>query len=169
MERRESVQGHLGSDPEMVYGVDGGIFTKFSICAEHFDTGKVWYNIMARANLADWTLEHLRKGMRVLVSGPVTQRAYTSSNGEARVARTMRTDHIQQGQTDVHLEVTSDLPVLRTEEQLARQRYDDLRAYPPRGMTAADFPEPRPEDLELTPHDEAIGRIQAIVAGLGAA
>ena len=165
--RRETVSGHLGRDPEEIFDRNGKLFTKFSICVRDYDDGTVWYDILAKDNLAAFALRYLEKGTLAMFSGDVEERSYAGRDGKARIARTMRADRITYGQETALLEVDESSPVeAKPEAMLAREQYEHVRTYPPRWLRGTPIPDPTPEDLEVTPHHEAKLRLKEILTML---
>ncbi len=166
MQRRETVSGNLGRDPEEIYDRNGKIFTKFSLCVRDYEGGNVWYDILARANVAEFALRHLEKGRIAMCSGPVEERPWSGRDGQARIQRTMRADRISFGQETVQLDAEETPVEAKPEHMLALERYEHVRAYPPRWLRGLPIPDPTPDDLAVTPRDEAKRHLAGIMAML---
>lgn len=166
-QRRETVSGNLGRDPEEIYDRNGRIFTKFSICVRDYEDGTVWYDVLAKANLAEFALRHLEKGRLAMFSGLVEERPFAGRDGQARIARTMRADRITVGEHTQELDPEESAPVeAKPEAVLARERYEHVRTYPPRWLRGLPIPDPTPDDLAVTPAHEAKQHIQQIMGML---
>lgn len=104
-----SIIGHVGRDPDMKYNNDGNALCKFSVAVTDKRGGNEttqWFNVAAFGRLAETCNQYVRKGMAIMIVGPVTLNQYVDRNGEHRasldvVARDVqflsRVDSAQQG------------------------------------------------------------------------
>jgi len=105
-----SIIGHVGRDPELQYSQEGNARCRFSVAVTERRNNQddtQWFNVVAFGRLAETCNQYVRKGMAILVAGPVKLNQYTGRDGQHRasldvVARDVqflsRVDDNQQGQ-----------------------------------------------------------------------
>src|SRR5664279_212470 len=83
--------GNLGRDPEMRYTPNGQAVTQFTVAVNRSyrvgEGGKEeteWFRVVAWAQLAERTAEHLRKGNKVYVEGRLQTRSWEDKDGQKR-------------------------------------------------------------------------------------
>lgn len=86
-----SLIGNLGSDPEMKYGQNGSGRLQMNVAVNQrtrvdgeWTEKTEWVRCTVFGNRAESLSNHLRKGMRVFVSGRLECRPWTSNQGELR-------------------------------------------------------------------------------------
>lgn len=87
-----SVIGNLGNDPEMRYAPSGTATLRFNVACNgrvkdqggNWVDETTWVRVTVFGNRAESLANHLRKGMRVFVSGRLEARPWTSNQGEVR-------------------------------------------------------------------------------------
>jgi len=83
--------GNLGRDPEMRYTPNGQAVTQFTVAVnrsyrvgEEWKEETEWFRVVAWAQLAERTAEHLRKGHKVYVEGRLQTRSWEDKDGQKR-------------------------------------------------------------------------------------
>jgi len=84
--------GNLGRDPEMRYTPGGQAVTQFTVAVNRNYKGQdgawqeetEWFRVVAWAQLAERSAEHLRKGMKVYVEGRLQTRQWEDQQGQKR-------------------------------------------------------------------------------------
>jgi single-strand DNA-binding protein len=83
--------GNLGRDPEMRYTPNGQAVTQFTVAVnrsyrvgEEWKEETEWFRVVAWAQLAERTAEHLRKGNKVYVEGRLQTRSWEDKDGQKR-------------------------------------------------------------------------------------
>ena len=84
-----SIIGQVGRDPELKYSQDGSPRCRFSVAVterrnQHDSTQ--WFNVVAFGRLAETCNQYVRKGMAILVAGPVKLNEYTGRDGQHRAS-----------------------------------------------------------------------------------
>lgn len=86
-----SLIGNLGSDPEMKYGQNGSGRLQMNVAVNQrtrvegeWTEKTEWVRCTVFGARAESLANHLRKGMRVFVSGRLEARPWTSNQGEVR-------------------------------------------------------------------------------------
>jgi single-strand DNA-binding protein len=101
-EARMTLTGNLGSDPEIRFLDSGRAVTSFSVCNtprikkndEWQDGEPMWVRVTAWGKVAEDVVENLKKGMRVHVDGPLSQRSYETKEGEKRTSLELTADEV---------------------------------------------------------------------------
>lgn len=86
--------GNAGSDPEMRYTPNGDAVADFRMAVNRsYNTREgerreetEWFTVTAWGRLAEQVNQYIVKGRRAYVEGRLRSRAYTGSDGQARVA-----------------------------------------------------------------------------------
>jgi single-strand DNA-binding protein len=97
-----TLTGNLGADPEIRFLDSGRPVTSFSVCntprvkknEEWQDGEPMWVRVTAWGRVAEDVCENLRKGMRVHVDGPVSQRTYETKDGDTRTSLELTADEV---------------------------------------------------------------------------
>ena len=84
--------GNLGRDPEMRYTPNGQAVTQFTVAVNRnyrdpngeWKEETEWFRVVAWAQLAERTAEHLRKGNKVYVEGRLQTRSWEDKDGQKR-------------------------------------------------------------------------------------
>lgn len=99
-----TIVGNLGNDVELRFTPSGSAVASFTIAStpRHFDKRTnewvndetLWMRCTAWRDLAEHIAETLRKGMRVIAQGRLTQRSYQDRNGVDRTVVELTVDEI---------------------------------------------------------------------------
>ena len=97
-----TLTGNLGADPEIRFLDSGRAVTSFSVCNtprvkkndEWQDGEPLWVRVTAWGKVAEDACENLKKGMRVHVDGPLSQRSYQTKDGEDRTTLELTADDV---------------------------------------------------------------------------
>ena len=84
-----SIIGHVGRDPELKYSQDGSPRCRFSVAVterRNQQDETQWFNVVAFGRLAETCNQYVRKGMAILVAGPVKLNEYTGRDGQHRAS-----------------------------------------------------------------------------------
>jgi len=84
-----SIIGHVGRDPELQYSQDGAARCRFSVAVTERrgqQDETQWFNVVAFGKLAETCNQYVRKGMAILVAGPVKLNQYTGRDGQHRAS-----------------------------------------------------------------------------------
>ena len=84
-----SIIGHVGRDPELQYSQDGAARCRFSVAVterRNQQDETQWFNVVAFGKLAETCNQYVRKGMAILVAGPVKLNQYTGRDGQHRAS-----------------------------------------------------------------------------------
>lgn len=82
---KAQIIGHLGSDPELRYTSGNTAVANFSVATNApMKDDPEWHNITAWDDLAEIVHEHLSKGERVYVEGPIRTSEWEDSDGKTR-------------------------------------------------------------------------------------
>ena len=98
-----SVIGNLGNDPEMRYAPSGTATLRFNVACNgrvkdqggNWVDETTWVRVTVFGNRAETLSNHLRKGMRVFVSGRLEARPWTSNQGEVRAGLEVIADTVE--------------------------------------------------------------------------
>jgi single-strand DNA-binding protein len=86
MSRRDKniviLTGNLGADPESKATSSGKTLCKFNLAVSNGKDQTDWIGIIAWEQLADISLQYLRKGSRVLIEGRLSVTSYTTEDGK---------------------------------------------------------------------------------------
>ena len=122
--------GNLGGDPELKFMASGDAVCNFSVAVSEKWKDKrsgemrdntTWYRVAVWGAQAEACNQYLRKGSKVLVTGTVSARAYTTRGGEAAASLDLRAFNVR------FLDSASDRP--------AAQAADDFTTSLPRAIT----------------------------------
>ena len=141
--RWERVRGRLGADPEEAWGRNDEHFTRFSLCADSYEDGKIWYTMLGKASLVAFVMDHLRKGRWATCDGEVTTKPYTDKQGRSRLDRVMRLRSVEDEHGE-RCEMQDPEGGVKTDPEEAERLYwekraQDLQEYPPRWERRAFF------------------------------
>lgn len=135
------LQGRLAADPEDKTDKNGKRYLKVSVpvdqgYGDNATTG--WYNVTLRDDLAERVFKAMQKrmflrGQNVLITGPLTQRSYTTNSGESR--------------TSLDVDAKTFEPVLMPRDQA--QSSEDRPTY-----TGSTSPQSWPEKMEQEGFDD---------------
>ncbi len=99
-----TIIGNLTADPELRFTPSGASVVDFTVAStprtydrnsgEWRDGDTLFMRCSAWRELADNVAESLRKGMRVIVQGRLTQRSYEDRNGQNRTVVEMQVDEV---------------------------------------------------------------------------
>ncbi len=90
---RATLIGHAGKDAEVRYTGNGRGVASFSLATNESWQDKAtgqwqektdWHNITAWGKLAEYCGEHVRKGKRLFVEGPIQTRSYDGKDGQKK-------------------------------------------------------------------------------------
>jgi single-strand DNA-binding protein len=142
--------GNLGGDPEMRYSAGGAGFLRFNVASTfrirtpegEWQDKTEWLRVTVFGQRAESLNQHLRKGMRVFVSGRLEARPWTDREAQVRAGLEVVADDVEfvsQRSPDFD---TSDLPASTsvTSERPAQRRVPQETAVfgpQPRGAGAA--------------------------------
>lgn len=88
---RERVSGRLGGRPEENWGSNDHHWVGFQLCVDGFEEGPLWYSVHCGGHaLADFALQRLEKGQRVVVEGETEMKSWTDKTGKSRLKRFLR-------------------------------------------------------------------------------
>jgi len=97
-----SLIGNLGSDPEMKYGQNGSGRLQMNVAVNQrtrvegeWTEKTEWVRCTVFGARAESLANHLRKGMRVFVSGRLEARPWTSNQGELRAGLEVIADTVE--------------------------------------------------------------------------
>jgi len=97
-----SLIGNLGSDPEMKYGQNGSGRLQMNVAVNQrtrvegeWTEKTEWVRCTVFGARAESLANHLRKGMRVFVSGRLEARPWTSNQGEVRAGLEVIADTVE--------------------------------------------------------------------------
>lgn len=118
-----TIEGYIGKKPELKTLHDGKTVCNFSIGHTHY-VGKgeketVWINIVTWGNLAEACGKFLDKGSRVVATGKLQVREYTTKQGEKRTV-------VECVANDVSFPSRKDSEDTRTAETKEPKTLDDL-------------------------------------------
>ncbi len=95
MYQQITIIGNVGRDPEMRYTSSGAGVCSFSVAVSKRWTDRntnekrektTWFSISAWRQLGETCSQYVRKGMRIMVVGEVSARAYTGQDGQPRAS-----------------------------------------------------------------------------------
>ena len=84
-----SIVGHVGRDPKLQYSQEGNARCRFSVAVTERRNNQddtQWFNVVAFGRLAEICNQYVRKGMAILVAGPVKLNEYTGRDGQHRAS-----------------------------------------------------------------------------------
>ena len=97
-----SLIGNLGGDPEQRYTQAGQATLRFNVAVDQrvkadgeWQDRTEWVRVTVFGNRAETLANHLRKGMRVFVSGRLEARPWTSNQGEVRAGLEVIADTVE--------------------------------------------------------------------------
>jgi single-strand DNA-binding protein len=102
-EGRITVTGNVGSEPEIKFLDSGRAVCSFSVAntprvkdpqGNWGDGETIWFRVTLWGRLAEAAVEDVQKGKRVIVDGRLTQRSYTTKEGEQRTSLEITADEI---------------------------------------------------------------------------
>ena len=90
-----TVAGTLGKDAEVKYLANGDAICNFSIAdSMGRDKGTIWWNCGLFGKRAESLSQYLTKGQAVTVTGSVSEREWTSKDGEKRKSMDVRVNDV---------------------------------------------------------------------------
>jgi single-strand DNA-binding protein len=97
-----TIVGNTGSDPELRFTPSGAAVSNFSVCVtprvkqgdQWVDGDATWYRVNAWRQLAENCAESIGKGMRVIVQGRLSNRKYTTPEGDVRYSLEITADAV---------------------------------------------------------------------------
>lgn len=99
---RITIVGYLGRDPEVRYIPSGDQVADFSVATSERRTvqgqqqeSTTWFRVSVFGKQAEAVGQYLHKGSQVYVEGTLSQRQYTSNDGEARTSLEVRARDVQ--------------------------------------------------------------------------
>ncbi len=102
-EGRITVTGNVGSEPELKFLESGRAVASFSVAntprvkdssGNWGDGETIWFRVTLWGRLAEAAVEDVQKGKRVIVDGRLTQRSYTTKEGEQRTSLEITADEV---------------------------------------------------------------------------
>ena len=128
--------GNLGRDPEMRYTPNGQAVTQFTVAVnrsyrvgEEWKEETEWFRVVAWAQLAERTAEHLRKGHKVYVEGRLQTRSWEDKDGQKRYTTELVANQVtslQPRNRDDAAGEPSGAPVARTAAPAGQAGGDDF-------------------------------------------
>lgn len=96
------ILGNIGGDPEQKYAASGAAILRFNVAVNQrtrvegeWTEKTEWVRVTVFGNRAETLANHLRKGMRVFVSGRLEARPWTSQQGEVRAGLEVIADTVE--------------------------------------------------------------------------
>jgi single-strand DNA-binding protein len=98
-----TIVGNTGSEAELRFTPNGAAVANFSVCCtprtknqagEWVDGDATWYRVNAWRSLAENCAESIGKGMRVIVQGRLSNRKYTTPEGDVRYSLEITADAV---------------------------------------------------------------------------
>lgn len=98
------IVGNVGRDPETRYTQSGASVTSFSVAVSRRWKDKTsgetkentnWYNVSCWGAIGDTVVKFVKKGTQIMVTGTVSARAYTGTDGQMRSSLDLRADNFQ--------------------------------------------------------------------------
>lgn len=99
-----TIAGNLGTDPELRFTANGNAVVALNVgvderkrnaeTGEWESAGTSWFRVIAWGNLAENIAQTFTRGMRVIVTGAMKQRAYETREGEKRYSWELTADDI---------------------------------------------------------------------------
>jgi len=88
--------GHLGQDPELRYTGSGTAVANLSVAtdAPMGEDETEWHSVTCWGDLAEIVAEHLEKGRRVYVEGPLQTRQWEDADGNTRSTTELHADEV---------------------------------------------------------------------------
>ena len=88
---RIELLGRVGKDPELRYTQGGASVVNFSVATDRWVKPEAepitdWHRVTAWNALAEAINQHVAKGARIYVSGPLQMREYTDADGNRRTS-----------------------------------------------------------------------------------
>lgn len=96
------ILGNIGGDPEQKYAASGAAILRFNVAVNQrtrvegeWTEKTEWVRCTVFGQRAESLANHLRKGMRVFVSGRLEARPWTSQQGEVRAGLELIADTVE--------------------------------------------------------------------------
>jgi single-strand DNA-binding protein len=97
-----TIVGNTGSEAELRFTPSGAAVSNFSVCVtprvkqgdQWVDGDATWYRVNAWRQLAENCAESIGKGMRVIVQGRLSNRKYTTPEGDVRYSLEITADAV---------------------------------------------------------------------------
>jgi len=90
-----SISGSLGRDAELKYLNNGDPICNFSVAdSQGRDKGTIWWNCTLFGKRGEALAQYLTKGQSVTVVGTITEREWTSKDGDKRKSMDVRVSEI---------------------------------------------------------------------------
>lgn len=87
--------GNLTADPQTRVTTSGHSVCAFTVAVNGRDNQATFFRVSAWNKLAETCQRYLAKGRKVLVSGPVSARAYTTNAGENRASLEVMANEVE--------------------------------------------------------------------------
>lgn len=82
-----TIIGHAGRDAEVRVTQKGDPVASFSVAVKDYQDKTTWFDVSVFGKQAEnYVGKYLKKGLAVMVSGPVTMNEYTNKGGENKVS-----------------------------------------------------------------------------------
>jgi len=93
---KSQIIGHLGSNPELRYTESGTAVANLSVAtdAPMGEDETEWHNVTCWGDLAEIVSEHLEKGRRVYIEGPLQTRTWEDADGNMRSTTELHADEV---------------------------------------------------------------------------
>lgn len=92
---KAQIIGHLGQDPELRYTQSGTAVANLSVATDApMKDEPEWHNVTAWGDLAEIVNEHLSKGERLYVEGPLQTRQWEDRDGNTRSSTEIHADEV---------------------------------------------------------------------------
>lgn len=90
-----TVAGQLGRDAEVRYLPNGDPVANFTIAdSQGKDKDAIWWNCQLFGKRAESLAQYLTKGQAVTITGSVSQRKYTDTNGVEKISTDVRVNDV---------------------------------------------------------------------------
>lgn len=87
--------GNLTSDPQTRTTPNGNSVCSFTVAVNGRDNQATFFQVSAWNKLAELCQQYLAKGRKVLVTGPVSARAYQTNGGENRASLELMANEVE--------------------------------------------------------------------------
>lgn len=92
---KAQIIGHLGQDPELRYTQSNTAVANLSVATDApMKDEPEWHSVTAWGDLAEIVNEHLSKGERVYVEGPLQTRQWDDRDGNTRSSTEIHADEV---------------------------------------------------------------------------
>lgn len=89
------IVGNLTADPQTRTTPNGSNVCSFTVAVNGRDNQAIFFRVSAWNKLAELCQQYLAKGRKVLVTGPVSARAYQTNSGENRASLELMANEVE--------------------------------------------------------------------------